>query len=346
MSGARKINYPFTMLVMAIILGVVMLLGVALGAVWIKPGEILTILYLHWSDPAALMGSFYTHDLIIFTIRLPRVLMAVLVGAGLALAGAVFQGLFRNPMADPYVIGVSSGAALGAVLAILAQQISGLSLTYGVPGLAFLMAVLTIVIVYRLARSGGKVPVMTLLLAGIAINSLLSALVSLCMYYSGSQMHQLVFWLMGGFSGRGWNYIIMFLPYAIIGAVIIWIYTRELNAMLMGEEPAQHLGIDVEKVKFRLLIAAALLTGACVSVSGLIGFVGLIIPHMVRLISGPDHRVLLPLVVLTGAVFMVAADIAARVLIAPEELPVGIVTAIVGAPFFIYLLRRQKRALY
>lgn len=346
MSGSRKINYRVAILIMAIILSAVMILGVALGAVWIKPAEVLNIIVQHWVDPASLVGPLYTHDIIIFTIRLPRMLMAALVGAGLALAGAVFQGLFRNPMADPYVIGVSSGAALGAVLAILAQQMSGLSLTYGVPLMAFLMAVLTIVIVYRLAQSGGRVPVMTLLLAGIAINSLLSALVSLCMFYSGSQMHQLVFWLMGGFSGRGWNYIAMFLPYALLGTIIIWIYTRELNAMLMGEEPAEHLGIEVEKVKFRLLIAAALLTGACVSVSGLIGFVGLIIPHMVRLISGPDHRILLPLVALTGAVFMVAADIAARVLIAPEELPVGIVTAIVGAPFFIFLLRGQKKSLY
>lgn len=346
MSETKKINRRLAILVMSLLLLAAMIVGVALGAVWIRPGEILTILYLHWSDPAALVGSLYTHDLIIFTIRLPRVLIAALVGAGLALAGAVFQGLFRNPMADPYVIGVSSGAALGAVLAILAQQLSGFSLSYGIPGLAFCMAVLTMVVVYRLAQSGGKVPVMTLLLAGIAVNSLLSALVSLCMFYSGSQMHQLVFWLMGGFSGRGWSYIGMFLPYAITGLIIIFIYTRELNAMLMGEEPAQHLGIDVEKVKFRLLIAAALLTGACVSVSGLIGFVGLIIPHMVRLISGPDHRVLLPLVALTGAVFLVAADIAARVLLAPEELPVGIITAMVGAPFFIYLLRRQKKATF
>lgn len=346
MRGTRKLNYPAALLAMVLMLGVFIILGVALGAVGIKPAQVVNILIRHWSDPASLVGPLYTHDVIIYTIRLPRVLLASLVGAGLALAGAVFQGLFRNPMADPYVIGVSSGAALGAVLAILAQEITGLSLTYGVPAWAFLMAVVTIMIVYRLARSGGRVPVMTLLLAGIAVNSLLSALVSLCMFYSGSQMHQLVFWLMGGFSGRGWSYMVMFLPYALIGTIIIWIYTRELNAMLMGEEPAEHLGIDVEKVKLRLLIAAALLTGACVSVSGLIGFVGLIVPHMVRLISGPDHRVLLPLVAVTGAVFMVAADIAARVLIAPEELPVGIVTAIVGAPFFIYLLRRQKRALY
>lgn len=346
MYGSSKINYRLTILVLTAALGAFMILGVAMGAVWIKPGEVLTILYRHWGDPASLVGSLYTHDLIIFTIRLPRVLLAALVGAGLALSGAVFQGLFRNPMADPYVIGVSSGAALGAVTAILAQRMLNLSLTYGVPGFAFILAILTIMVVYRLAKSGGKVPVMTLLLAGIAVNSLLSALVSLCMYYSGSDMHQLVFWLMGGFSGRGWNHLAMFLPYAVLGSLIILVYTRELNAMLIGEEPAQHLGINVEQVKFRLLIAAALLTGACVSVSGLIAFVGLIVPHMVRLISGPDHRVLLPLVVITGAVFMVAADITARVLIAPEELPVGIVTALVGAPFFIYLLKRQKRALF
>lgn len=346
MSKLSKLNYSLTFLGLALVLGVFIILGVALGAVWIRPGEILTLIYRHGSDAASLSGTMYTHDVILFTIRLPRVMMAALVGAGLALSGAVFQGLFRNPMADPYVIGVSSGAALGAVLAILTQNLLGLNLTYGIPAFAFTLAILTIAIVYRLAQSGGKVPVMTLLLAGIALNSLLSSLVSLCMFFSGSQLHQLVFWLMGSFSGRGWSHIAMFLPYAFIGTLIIFVYTRELNAMLVGEEPAMHLGIEVEKVKYRLLIAAALLTGACVSVSGLIGFAGLIVPHMVRLISGPNHRILLPLVVLTGAIFMVAADMAARVLMAPEELPVGIVTAIVGAPFFIFLLRRQKQALY
>ncbi|HWP95289.1 MAG TPA: iron chelate uptake ABC transporter family permease subunit [Syntrophomonadaceae bacterium] len=331
------------MLALAGILGTLMVISTALGAVWISPGEILSLLARHLRGAQdALPGNLQAYDIIIFTIRLPRVLLGALVGAGLALSGAVFQGLFRNPMADPFVIGISSGAALGAVLAIMAFNTLRWSATLGIPGCAFAFAVFTIILVYRLAQTGGKVPVMTLLLAGIAVNSFLSALVSLCMFYSGSQMHQVVFWLMGGFSNRGWDHLMMFIPYATVGALIVLLYTRELNAMLMGEESAQHLGIEVEKVKFRLLVAAALLTGACVSVSGLIGFVGLITPHIVRLLCGPNHRVMLPLAAMAGAIFMVAADVVARVIIAPQELPVGIVTALVGGPFFIYLLRRQK----
>jgi len=279
-------------------------------------------------------------------MRLPRVVIVAMVGAGLALAGATFQGLFRNPMADPYVIGVSSGASLGAVCSMLFQSVLNIPLHYGIPVFAFSFAIITILLVYNLARVGGKVPVMTLLLAGMAVSALLSALVSLCMFFSGDQLHKIVFWMMGGFSGRGWNYVFMFLPYAVLGAMVICIYARELNALLLGEEPAQHLGIEVEKVKRRLLIAASLLTGACVSVSGMIGFVGLIIPHIVRILFGPDHRTLLPAVALIGASFLLIADIIARLIIAPAELPVGIITALIGGPFFIYLLRRQKNSMF
>lgn len=286
------------------------------------------------------------HQTIIMTIRFPRVILTALVGAGLSLAGAAFQGLFRNPMADPYIIGVSSGASLGAVISILIQPMVSISLSYGLPIFAFVFAVASILLVYQLARVGGKVPVMTLLLAGIAVNTLLSALVSLGVFFSGNQLHQVVFWLMGGFSGRGWDYVYLFLPYALVGAAIILVYSRELNALLLGEEPAQHLGIEVESVKTRLLIAAALLTGACVSVSGQIGFVGLVVPHIVRMLFGADHRTLLPSAALFGAAFLLIADTIARVIMAPAEVPVGIVTALVGGPFFIYLLRRQKNAMF
>jgi len=320
------------------------LLGIAYGGVKIAPGQIILIL-LH---KLPLLKDFiipdwsHTSETILIVLRLPRVLLAGLVGAGLALAGAAFQGLFRNPMADPFVIGVSSGAALGAVCAMLLLSVIHLVIPLAVPVFAFIFAILTIILVYELARTGSKAPIMTLLLAGIAVNSLLSALVSLIMFFSGSQLHQVVFWLMGGFSGRGWNYVWMFIPYGIMGSAIILIYARELNVMLLGEEPAQHLGIEVERVKRHLLIAAALLTGAAVSVSGLIGFIGLIIPHMVRILAGPDHRFLLPMAAVLGAVVLILADLLARVLLAPEELPVGIVTALLGAPFFIHLLRKQK----
>jgi iron complex transport system permease protein len=340
-----KRSLIFTILIFALLIAII--LGVSIGAVSIRPFEVLKILLsnlpgLDYLNAACLPE----HETIIQTVRFPRVILSALVGAGLALAGATFQGLFRNPMADPYVIGVSSGATLGAVSCIILLSALNMAIDYAIPAFAFIFALLTIVLVYNLAKVGGKVPVMTLLLAGIAVSSLLSALVSLCMFFSGDQLHQVVFWLMGGFSGRGWDYVYMFIPYGMAGAIIILIYARELNAMLLGEEPAQYLGVEVEMVKRRLLIAGALLTGACVSVSGLIGFVGLVIPHIVRMVVGPDHRILLPAVALVGASFLVLADILARTIIAPGELPVGIVTALIGGPFFIYLLRRQKTSMF
>lgn len=341
-------QHPVVFPLLFIILLAFIVLGFSIGAVSIPPSEVVRILLSHIPGFNGYLTTGVTpeHETIILTIRFPRVVLAALVGAGLALAGATFQGLFRNPMADPFVIGVSSGAALGAVISIVLFSVLDIPIYFGIPVFAFLFSVMTIFLVYNIARVGGKVPVMTLLLAGIAVSSLLSALVSLCIFFSGKQLHQVVFWLMGGFSGRGWGYVYMFIPYGLVGSIVIFIYARELNAMLLGEEPAQHLGVEVEAVKRRLLVAAALLTGACVSVSGLIGFVGLVIPHIVRLIFGPDHRVLLPAVALTGASFLVIADVLARVVIAPRELPIGIITALTGAPFFIYLLRRQKTSMF
>lgn len=345
-----KASYKSSALFAALfaLLLIAVVLGISIGAVAIAPSEVVKILLSQIPGMGRILLPDWLpeHNIIIVTMRLPRVLLAALVGAGLSLAGATFQGLFRNPMADPYVIGVSSGAALGAVSSIILQSIWHFTVAYAIPVFAFVFALLTIGVVYSLARVGGKVPVMTLLLAGIAVNSLLTALVSLVQFFSGDQLHQVVFWLMGSFSGRGWDYVNMFIPYGSIGAGLVFIYARELNAMLLGQESAQHLGIEVEKVKRRLLVAAAILTGACVSVSGLIGFVGLVIPHVVRLVFGPDHRTLLPAVALIGAIFLLLADILSRVVIVPGELPVGIVTALVGGPFFIFLLRRQKNTMF
>lgn len=343
--GIFKRSLIFILLTALLLVSVVV--GISIGAVCIPPTEIVKIILSHLPGLGSLSaGIMPEHNIIIMTIRFPRVVIAALVGAGLALSGAAFQGLFRNPMADPYVIGVSSGAALGAILSMIFQSFWRTSLQYGIPIFAFIFAVFTIILVYNLARIGGKVPVMTLLLSGIAVNSLLSALVSLCMFFSGDQLHQIIFWLLGGFSGRGWDYVYMFMPYGIVGATIIFIYARDLNALLLGEESAQHLGIEAEKVKRYLLVAAALLTGACVSVSGMIAFVGLVIPHIVRLIIGSDHRILLPAVTLFGAIFLLMADVLSRVVAAPSEIPVGIVTALVGGPFFIFLLRRQKNTMF
>jgi len=286
------------------------------------------------------------HRDILLQIRVPRVLLAAAVGSSLAVSGAVFQGLFRNPMADPYVIGVSSGAALGAVFAML----GGFSLAVGgfgaVPLFAFFGGIVTILLVYNMARVGRAVPVMTLLLAGIAVSAFLSALVSLLTYFAGERLHQVIFWLMGGLGGATWMQVKVMLPYSLIGYLSVCIFSRELNAMLLGEETASHLGVDTEKVKKILLAGASLLVAAAVSTSGIIGFVGLVVPHFVRLVAGPDHRFLIPASALLGGSLLIATDLLARAIIAPTELPVGIITALIGAPLFVYLLKKRRKLRY
>jgi len=285
-------------------------------------------------------------ETIILEIRLPRVILAGLVGAALALAGATYQGLFRNPLADPYLIGVAQGAALGAVIGFL-LPFDWRGAGFGIiPILAFTGAIFSVAIVYGLARVGKTVPVTTLILAGVALGALWGSVVSYLIINSGEKIHGIVFWLMGSFSLSEWSEVMVVLPYVVVGVAIILLYSRSLNVMQLDEEQAQQLGINVEKVKLILLVAATLITAAAVSFVGTIGFVGIIIPHAVRLIWGPDHRFLLPLSVLTGAVFLIIADLIARTALAPTEVPVGVITAICGVPFFLYLLRRKKRAVF
>lgn len=286
-----------------------------------------------------------TSTYIIWQVRLPRVILSVLVGASLAISGAILQGIFKNPMAEPYIIGVSFGGAFGATIVILFGAGFGLVTTFSIPLFAFTGALIASVVVYRLASVGGRVPVSALILSGIAISSFLSALISLMMAFKGRDLYTLVFWLMGGFSARNWYHVGMVLPFFIIAFPVVFAFARELNVMLLGDERAKQLGIDVEKAKKYLIVASALLAGAAVSVSGLIGFVGLIIPHVVRLIIGPDHRLLIPCVALAGGIFLVFADTLSRVLLPPTEIPVGIITALFGAPFFIYLLRSKRQFL-
>ncbi len=283
-----------------------------------------------------------TSDTIVWQIRFPRLLLALLIGASLSMAGASFQGLLQNPLADPYTIGVSSGSALGVVLAMTAFQYLGFSGRYLMPLAGFLGAMLTLFLVYRLAQVGGKLPVATLLLSGVILSSFFSAIISLIMFFAGEQMRGIFFWLAGGLGMRGWPYVWMVAPYFLIGLALLMYYARDLNLVLLGEETAFNLGVEVEKVKKRVLLAASLVTASAVSVSGMIGFVGLIVPHAARMIIGPDHRALLPASVLLGGVFMVVADTFARTALAPVELPVGIVTAFLGAPFFMYLLWQRR----
>jgi len=285
-------------------------------------------------------------EMIVVDIRLPRVLLAGLVGAALALAGATYQGLFRNPLADPYLIGVAQGAALGAVIGFLIP-VSGAGMGIGlVPILAFVGALLSVTIVYLLARVGRTVPVTTLILAGVALGALLGAIVAYLAITSGDLLHGIMYWLAGSFSLSQWSEFWIVLPIVAVGAIILLLFSRPLNIMQLDEEQAQQLGINVEKLKLILLATATMVTAAAVSFVGIIGFVGIITPHAVRLIWGPDYRFLLPLSLLGGAIFLILADVLARTVALPSEIPIGVITALCGAPFFLYLLRRRARTLY
>jgi len=276
---------------------------------------------------------------ILLSIRLPRILFAGIVGGALSVAGVVFQALLRNPLADPYILGVYGGAAAGAVTGIMIG--AGLW-PFGVSGLAFLGAVLTIVFLFAFANRGTAMPSHTLLLTGVVTNAFFSAVVMFLITISKStEIHGIMFWLMGDLSIADTGDILFAGALLAVGFVVIYLFARPLNLIVTGEETAMQLGVPVERTKAALLIVSSLMTAAAVSVSGIIGFVGLIIPHLMRMIVGPDHRLLLPASVLFGAAFLVAADTIARTAMAPAELPVGVVTALCGAPYFIYLLRKK-----
>lgn len=271
---------------------------------------------------------------LIFDVRLPRILGALVVGAGLAAAGCAMQGLFRNPMADPYLLGTSSGGSLGAAFSIVA--LGG----FLQPVFAFIGSLGSTIIVYFASKRNGRVAVETLLLTGIAVSLLFSALLSFLIYLSGNSLKQIMFFTMGGLWNVYWDDVLLGII-IIVAAVILFIFSRDMNVLSLGEEEAVHLGINTEKTKRILLLLSALITAIAVSIAGCIGFVGLIIPHIIRLLTGPDHRILLPASMLAGAILLVLADTLSRTL--PTEIPVGIITALLGAPFFIYLLRRRTR---
>jgi iron complex transport system permease protein len=275
-------------------------------------------------------------------IRLPRLILAVLIGAALAVAGAAMQGFFQNPMADPYIVGVSSGAALGATFGMVLRidfWIAGLSAT---PVLAFAGALGATFLVYALSLRGGRVPVGLLLLIGVAVGALAAGATSFLMIIGDEDLRLVLFWLLGSLSSRRWDHVQMILPYVVLGIAVIWAYARDLNLFLLGEETAQHTGVEVERVKRIVLSASALLAAAAVSVSGIIGFVGLIVPHLMRLSVGPDHRRLIPISALAGALLMVLADMLARTVAAPSEIPIGIITSALGCPFFLLLISRRN----
>ncbi len=322
--------------ILILALGVSAVLSVGIGAVEIPPGEVIKAL-APGVEPAKT-----SYNAIVWDLRLPRVLLALIVGGSLGAAGAAFQGLFQNALAEPYVVGASSGAALGAVLVIT----GGLTLSgagFGPVGLgAFVGALLSVLIVYAVAEASGSGSVISLLLAGVAFSTMLSALVSLVMILNTQDLSQTFGWLLGGLGGRTWGQIGITVLYATPGVIVIWLMARPLDALACGDETAQGLGLNLRPARVLIVAAASLATAAAVAVSGVIGFVGLMAPHITRVWVGADHVRVIPISLLMGALLLLVADTAARTVMAPVELPVGILTAMIGGPFFLYLLARGR----
>jgi len=321
-------------------------LSVGVGSVFIPPGEALKTLWgaLRGAPPAS--ESEQIQRVILMTLRLPRTLLMALTGAALAASGSAYQGLFRNPLADPYLIGAASGAGLGAVAALTIRYPSSPTSYLAVPLASFLGALLSVLLVYRLARVGRTLPVTNLILAGVAVSSFATALTSFLMINASGELRRALVWLLGGSTLSSWKPLVGQIPYTLLGCAGLLALAYRLNVLQLGDEQAQQLGIHVARDRTLVVMAATLATASAVAFSGIIGFVGLIVPHILRRTSGGDMRRLLPLSMVGGAVFLVCADILARVLMAPQELPVGIITALCGAPFFLILLRRSKKGLW
>ena len=323
-----------------VVLLAVLTLAVGVGTVALGPAEIVRAV-LHGLT-SQLSG---TSDVIVWQLRLPRVLLAALVGGSLALSGAAYQGVFRNPLADPYLLGVASGAGLGATVAL----VFGSRLPWpfsSVPLLSFVFALFTVGLTLLLARRRGASslssgPLVSLILAGVVLGSSATALTSLLMLSQRDDAARVLAWLLGSFGLSSWAQLASMLPFALLAGVVTLASAQGLNVLGLGEESAAGLGLRVERFRALLIVAATLATAAAVSAAGIIGFVGLIVPHALRLAFGPDHRTLLPLTLVYGAVFMVLADLTARTVIAPAEVPIGVITALVGGPFFLWLLRRR-----
>lgn len=331
------ILFLFLLLVFAIIA------ATGMGFLSISPGEVLAILYskLQGHIPE---GINPTYPFVVMEVRLPRILTAALVGGGLAVAGAVFQAILLNPLADPYTLGISSGAAFGASLAII-LSIFGIAIPawFSIPTFAFLGAMATLIGVFSLASSDNRLSSNSLILSGVIIASILSAGIGFIKYLADEQVSIIIFWLMGSFVGRSWGDVTTTLVVIIPGFLFMLYYARDLNIMALGERTADTLGVETARVKKQLLVCASLVTAVAVSVSGIIGFVGLIIPHLLRMILGPDNRILLPACFLGGAILLLGADTVTRAWL-PSEIPIGVLTSLIGGPFFCYIFRKKQLA--
>jgi iron complex transport system permease protein len=329
----RRSPYLFSFIFLALAL----LLSIAIGSVFISPLEIWNTLAGHGAE---------TSFAILWKIRLPRTVLVLLTGAGLGISGASYQGLFRNPLADPYLIGVASGAGLGAVIAMSFQWPYSFWGLFIVPLAAFVMALLTVAVVYAMARIGHTVPTTNLILAGVAVSSFATSLTSFLMLRSTEEMRRALGWLFGGSIQNGWMSILVILPFIFVGVGFLLTSGHALNLLQFGDDQAQQLGLNVTRTRTWILIAASLVTATAVSFSGIVGFVGLVVPHLMRMWVGADYRRLLPLSLVSGGTVLLIADVISRVVLAPQEIPVGIVTALAGAPFFLWVLRRSKNQGY
>lgn len=331
------------LLILTISLLVTGILGLLLGSVRLPFAELISVFTARLTGkeiPAELRST----DTILFMLRIPRTLMMMLAGAALACSGTAYQGLFRNPLADPYLIGVSSGAGLGAIIAMsISWQYSRLS-AFMVPLFAFIFAVTTVFLVFNLGRMGGYLNITGLLLAGTAVNAFTTALSSVWILVSKLEIKRSFSWMLGGGGIAGWDRILVTAPLILIGIIGQIRYAYPLNILQYGEEQAIQLGVPVNNVRIRLILFATLSTSAAISCTGIIGFVGLIVPHLLRILTGSDYRKLVPLSLLGGAFMLTASDVLARVVLAPQEIPVGVITAVTGAPFFLWILNRSNQA--
>lgn len=329
-------------LLLSAVLLVSMIGAILVGSVGITPALIIDVLLFKIgfiSEPIATKAQ----QIIVWDIRVPRILLAAIVGAGLAISGAAIQALVKNSIADPYILGVSSGASVGATAVILLGAFSALGI-YALSVAAFAGAIIAVTMVFLLAKVNGRTSVMRLLLAGIAVSMVFSAMTNFMLMMSKEQggIQAVMHWMLGSLAGAKWsNILVPFIVFSIVFFLLSCSY-RQLNALLLGEETATTMGVNIEAFRIFIIILVSLLTGVVVAVSGSIGFVGLIVPHIVRMLVGSNYKVVLPFSALVGAIFIVWADMVARIAIAPEEMPIGIVTALCGGPFFIWMLRRQR----
>jgi iron complex transport system permease protein len=329
-----------------IFLAIALVASVVVGSVSIPIPSLVKIIWQRLSQQTIDDPNLQAFATILFALRLPRTILVCMAGAALAGSGASYQGLFRNPLADPFLIGVASGAGLGAVVAMnLDWPYSNIGLL-AIPIAAFLAALLTVFVVYQMARVRQSLPTTNLILSGVAVSSFLTAISSFLMLASNGEMRRSFYWLMGGGNLSGWQPVLSMLPYVCIGLTALTLLGHALNVLQFGDEQARQLGLNVSRMRLLIIVASTLASASAIAFTGIIGFIGLIVPHAVRLLWSSDYRKLVPLSIINGAAILLVADILSRILLAPAEIPLGIITALAGAPFFLWVLQRSKKENY